>query len=254
MSKIHQKTGSACIICDDPLRVDKNNKNVLKLNYIVFHKTRRQTHAMCDECAVGYLKPLLRIACNNIRKNIKKNIDIIKCPGSYYSEKRNQCCFSVRLSSLIIKNELSISIDIFKINYVLTEKNSFLCLDEKCGQVVDVDNNYNNFKLSCPGCKYTWCRQCLVQPFHYYKTCIQYEMDNKSTDNAKFIWNMKDKGLLKFCPQCKVPTEKNTGCNKLICSSWLCSRINIDYDHYNNTGVGGCSGKLWKTEDYNVLN
>ena len=87
----------------------------------------------------------------------------------------------------------------------------------------------------------------------------------KKSENV-FSLNLKDrkirfvqkrKGKLKFCPQCKVPTLKNNGCNKMVCIRchikwcWLCTDTNIDYDHYNSGNVGRCSGKLWEGVDEN---
>ena len=65
---------------------------------------------------------------------------------------------------------------------------------------------------------------------------------------------MKTKGLLKFCPQCKVPTIKNKGCSKMHCVKcdcswcWLCNKVGVDYPHYNSNNNDRCSGKLWEGE------
>ena len=107
------------------------------------------------------------------------------------------------------------------------------------------------------GCKITWCKDCLITPYHEYKSCIEVEYENKKSENGKFIWDMNNKGLLKFCPDCKAPSIKNNGCNKMICSNcnviwcWLCLTTQIDYDHYNTILSGLCKGKLWEGVDSN---
>lgn len=246
MSKIHKKTGSVCMICDEPYE-----------RSIMFHKTKRQTHTLCLECGTGYLKPILRMACNNVRKNIRNGVDNIKCPGSYHSASRNQCRHIIKLSNIKIP-DCDISMDIFRLVYTLSSPHIYMCPDEKCGQVVDVDPGFHGNMLRCQGgCEITWCRMCLVQPFHSGKSCIEYEAENKNTENGNFIWEMNKRGKLKFCPQCKAATFKNNGCNKMICSlcgvkwCWLCTSTGIDYDHYNSGNIGRCSGKLWEGVDEN---
>lgn len=247
MSKLHKKTGSTCMLCNEQSQ-----------NSIIFHKTRRQTHLTCLECGLGYLKPILRTIGNNLRKNIRNNVEeLVKCPGSIHSLHRNLCRKSLKLKNITIP-DCDISLDIFRINHVLSTPTVYMCPDEKCGQLVDVDIYFTLDKISClSGCGTTWCRQCLAQPYHEMKSCVEFEAENKNTENGRFIWEMKSKGLLKFCPLCRTPTIKNSGCNKMVCSNcqvkwcWLCTAYGIDYDHYttleNTEGV--CRGKLWQGTD-----
>ena len=200
MSKLHKKTGSKCIICDELL--DKNNS-------INFHKTRRQTHSLCIDCGIGYLSPLLTQATNNIRKNLRNGV--VKCPGSIYGEHRNMCKFTTNFSCLNVP-ECEISLDLFRLNYVLNTPNRYICPEMKCGQVVDVDPGYIGNNLVCYTCKTTWCRQCIISPYHMGKSCIEEEADNKNTDNGKLIWELKNEGKLKFCPVCRSPCIKENGC------------------------------------------
>ena len=249
MSKLHKKTGSACMLCDSTE------------NIIIFHKTRRQTHGLCVDCGVGYLKPILAQTTNNVRKNIRHRSEIIKCPGSIYSEHRNLCKHECSLLYLVIP-DCDISLDFFRLTYVLQNNNTFICPEMKCGQVVEVDPAYISNKLVCHGgCNTSWCRDCLTSPFHAGKSCIEVEADNKNTENGKHIWDLKSEGKLKFCPQCRAPCIKHNGCNKMVCGSchrkwcWLCMTPDIGYDHYNSVGVGACTGKLWQgvDEDGNAI-
>jgi hypothetical protein len=245
MSKIHIKTGSKCIICDENY-----------FNGIIFHKTRRQTHGVCLYCGIGYLKPLIKQASNNVRKNIRTNVDLFNCPGSYHGETRNQCKHTRKFSTLCIP-ECEISLYLFRLVYSLSSDTIVMCLEEKCGQVIDI-SGYGSNKLVCQvGCKKSWCKICLVQPYHEGKSCLEYELENSNSDNGKFINEMREKGKLKFCPQCKAPTFKHSGCNKMICSvcnikwCWLCVSVGIDYDHYNQQNDNSCNGRLWEGVDEN---
>ena len=246
MSKIHKKTGYMCIICDEPITGQNNS--------FIFHKTRRQTHSLCIDCGISYLKPILKNILNNIRINIRKNVDMIKCPGSYHSLKRNSCKCIKQLKDLVIPESI-ISLDIFRIIYTLSNPGTYLCQDEKCGGVIEIDPQYFGNNVKCIGCKTTWCKECLVTPFHEGKSCIEVEAENKISDNGKFIYEMKKQGLLKFCPQCRVTSIKNDGCNKMVCFRcqvtwcWLCENANVGYDHYNMNLVGSCNGKLWQGVD-----
>lgn len=246
MSKLHKKTGSVCIICDEPTE-----------KTILFHKTRRQTHSLCIDCSVGYLRPLIVNATNNIRKNIRVDVDKIKCPGAFHGEARNQCKKTVTFSSLQLP-ECEISLDLFRLTYVLSTYNAYICPEMKCGQVVEVDTEYNGSNLLCHGgCQTTWCRNCLISPFHDGKSCLEVEAENNKTENGKCIWKMKQEGKLKFCPRCKAPCIKYNGCNKMVCGSchvkwcWLCTEPDIDYDHFKSGRVGKCTGKLWEGLDEN---
>jgi hypothetical protein len=248
MSKLHKKTGSACLICDESLT---------KEYCIIFHKTRRQTHSLCLDCGIGYLKPIIVQATNNIRKNIYNGSNVIKCPGSIHCEHRNLCKHTTTFCSLVIP-KCDISMDVFKLQYVILTPNAYICPEMKCGQVVNVDPYYTDNNLVChDGCLTSWCRNCLISPYHNHKSCIEVEAENKNTENGKLIWDLKQKGELKFCPQCRAPCIKNNGCNKMLCTfcnvkwCWICKDSDIDYDHYNFGGVGDCKGKLWQGVDIN---
>ena len=203
MSKIHKKTGSTCIICDESLTKD---------NSITFHKTRRQTHSLCLDCGVEYLSPILIQATKNVRKNMRKGVDKIKCPGSIHGEHRNICKYITTFSSLHIP-ESKISLDVFRLNYVLQTPNVYICPDINCGQLVDIDHEYNGNNLICyGGCMTSWCRHCLISPYHNGKSCIEAEAENNNTENGKLIFELKNQGKLKFCPICRSPCIKDNGC------------------------------------------
>jgi hypothetical protein len=138
--------------------------------------------------------------------------------------------------------------------------NAYICPEMKCGQVVEVDKGYTGIDLGCygGGCQTTWCRNCLISPFHNGKSCVEVEAENNNTENGKYIWQMKNQGKLKFCPRCKAPSIKYNGCNKMVCGAchvrwcWLCKEIGIGYEHFNSERVGKCNGKLWEGNELPV--
>lgn len=247
MSKLHAKTGSTCMLCEET----PNNR-------IVFHRTRRQTHAVCLDCGIGYLKPLLTQATNNICKNIRKDNDVIKCPGTVKGLTRNMCRHKISLGNLLIP-ECEISADITRIIYVMKTPTAYICPEAKCGKVIVIQEEYTGNNIMChDGCKTSWCRNCLISPFHTGKSCIEIEAETSKTENGKLIWELYSEGKLKYCPCCREPCIKNSGCNKMLCAScgktwcWLCLTLNIEYEHYNRNNQTACTGKLWhgvNTED-----
>ena len=244
MSKIHQKTGSVCLICDEEIGDGKLT--------VLLHRTRRQTHNLCLPCAVGYLHPILESITRNLRQNIRRNVQYVDCPGAYHSILRNRCQCKVDVTKIVLPSVLSLSTDLFRISHVLRSPNVFLCPDEKCGNAMEVDPNFYELNLHCRECKVTWCRQCLVSPYHDRKTCLEHEVESSSSDNAQYISLMVKKGLIKYCSGCKAPTFRPGGCNKMSCDRcktkwcWLCLKAGIDYEHFNSNGKEKCSGKLWE--------
>lgn len=244
MSKIHKKTGNTCLICDE------------KSELITIHKTRRQTHVLCYHCFENYTQPFLNIMFDNLRRNIRRNIQMVKCPGSYHSALRNQCCHKFDITKLVIPEKLNIHTNIFRIKYILECPNTFLCPNKDCGNIVEVDIHYPGNNISCVICETNWCRQCLISPYHKNKSCLEHELAEQKGDNAKFILDMQAQNKLKLCPCCKSPIYRDGGCNKMACVScgtkwcWICKKANITYTHFNSDNT--CSGRLWEGVDTNI--
>jgi len=198
------------------------------------------------------MKPILKQITNNLRKNIRRDASIFKCPGSINGKMRNQCCKKLTLKSLKIDVKWEMYTDILRITHVLESNNRYVCPSEKCGNIVEVYSNDYDYNTRCNECKTQWCRMCACVPNHEGMSCIENEAKNSKTENGKYIWSMRKSGNLKFCPQCKTPTLKNGGCNKMVCCTcklkwcWLCKTQNVDYDHYNIANKLPCGNKLWE--------
>lgn len=241
MSKIHTKTGKSCLICTDET-----------IDGLILHKSRRQTHAMCGDCAKGYLNPIIKRLTDNLRKNIRHKINILKCPGSYRGEQRNLCRCEVDITKLDINPKWDMYTDIFRIKFTLESNNRYVCPERKCGNIVETHPQDDNNRIDCSECKTNWCKVCLSQPYHIGMSCIENESKENKTENGKYIWSLRTSGKLKFCPRCRAATLKNGGCNKMICEScdlkwcWLCNSQDIDYDHYNANSGTNCGDRLWE--------
>lgn len=234
-----------CICCDE----------LLLDNYVFLHKTRRQRHALCNNCGVGYIKPKL----DNIRQKLCNGInfkidDTIVCPGTYHGNMRNQCKHKINIRDINIDNNSDLYTDLLRIIYVLNNPELCICPNKDCGNIVEAIDNC----VKCNNCNYNWCKWCYSIPYHDDINCVEYEYKNFSNENNSYILKLYKEGKLKFCPQCNAYTTKDkdkddndVGCNKITCIycninwCWLCGEKNIDYSHFNSMGNGSCSNKLW---------
>jgi hypothetical protein len=191
---------------------------------------------------------------------MKNYVINIKCPGTTYSNIKNQCNVSVKITDIIIpkvsllETELSIMFCLWSSYY------NVLCVNESC---YAVKNTFDmNDKLHCGTCDTEWCKKCLCSPYHDGQTCIEYENVSANTDISRYVLEKISIQEMKYCPGCKVPIEKTknehgkfVSCNKMVCENcgikwcWLCEQKNIDYDHNNEKNNTPCSNHLWKDVD-----
>ena len=237
--KLDKKT--KCLICEE------ENENTIFL-----HKTRRQTHILCNDCGTQYLTPEIKKITKNLRNNIKNKINYIKCPGCVGGALRNMCNFSVDITKIKFPKNHNLITDIFRITYVLTNPNVTLCPNPICGNIVEFLPFEFSGKTICSACSFVWCRNCNIKPYHENISCIKYQLSENKSENIKYIKQLNIDGSLKFCPLCNTPTIKKEGCNKIVCSNcdikwcWLCSETKIDYSHFNSNGKNKCANKLWE--------
>ncbi|KIR76730.1 E3 ubiquitin-protein ligase RNF216 [Cryptococcus gattii EJB2] len=114
----------------------------------------------------------------------------------------------------------------------------FRCMNETCGQVT--------------------CRKCRRKE-HIPKTCE--EMDKERTLNRRHaVEDAMSAALIRNCPKCTKPFVKDSGCNKIICttcrtmSCYVCRKIITGYEHFDrqtsNCTAARDKGKcrLWDSE------
>lgn len=104
------------------------------------------------------------------------------------------------------------------------EDKVFKCLNQEC------------LKESCRLCK---------EPNHIPLKCN--EVEKQSATNMRTYIEMKvSEAMLRICPRCKKRFYKAYGCNKMTCTCgttmcYVCRKPDIDYDHFDNAGNGGCA-------------
>ncbi|XP_040567818.1 uncharacterized protein [Lepeophtheirus salmonis] len=84
------------------------------------------------------------------------------------------------------------------------------CPTINCGGVYKITNESKN-KLTCLECFKDICTRCKVE-YHEYLTCEMFQRGEKND-----LEELRQKGVLRPCPECKAPIEKNGGCSTVIC-------------------------------------
>ena len=212
-----------CPICGD--LIENNKNNVIKL----------------DKCGDEYC-----INCwyNYIQSKIEEGYVNIKC--------MNYDCQEILNKEFILKiikdnDKLIKKYDKFsKKLEILNNPNKKFCPYKNCdsyGEKID-----NNKYIKCKN-GHKFCFICLKE-WHGNKPC------EKKEDEEINKWK-KDK-ILKKCPNCKIWTEKNEGCNHMTCAEckyqwcWLCNQ-KYTINHYKE---GKCNGLLFykPSSDNNPFN
>ena len=106
--------------------------------------------------------------------------------------------------------------------------------------------------MVCDACGLSYCYEHANQ--HPHETCLEFIRRTSREDSVSTTF-IKEQLKCKNCPRCSFPTEKNRGCNHMICVScradwcWLCgsdiSRSATGHDpdhHYSPTNCFGCMG------------
>ncbi|XP_064486439.1 E3 ubiquitin-protein ligase RNF144A-like [Ornithodoros turicata] len=107
--------------------------------------------------------------------------------------------------------------------------------------------NGNSSPVHCAKCKLTFCSEC-KERWHAYQTCDEFR--KQLSDDELPSLPGEDLGLIKRCPHCRVPIERDEGCAQMMCKRcrhvfcWYCL-ASLDDDfllrHYDK---GPCKNKL----------
>lgn len=227
--KNHSK--AVCLICES------------KDDLILLHKSVRSSHKLCLSCLEKYIQPYIK----NFYSNHKIKTDLtFPCCGDWKCRRNNECKQLIELNKLSIPEQSNLYTDLLKIQ-LLKHKHTSMC--PNCTNVILVNINYIG-KIEC-SCGQSYCRGCGHSPYHEEKSCAQNTLHISSDPDVKFISELIRRKLVKLCPHCQYPIEKDAGCNKMKCDychciwCWLCEKTISDYDHFS---LGQCQNKLWILE------
>eukprot|EP00122_Pirum_gemmata_P002336 Pgem_evm1s2106 len=100
---------------------------------------------------------------------------------------------------------------------------------DKPGKIIILQQEF----IACDACDFHWCFEC-HSPQHAGITC----KDNNKTGKKSFQWKKKK---ARTCPNCKVPIQRNKGCDHMVCVMcktdfcYICGK-----PYVNGAHVGSC--------------
>ncbi|XP_047517343.1 uncharacterized protein LOC125057600 isoform X1 [Pieris napi] len=188
--------------------------------------------------------------CSFCTKCMKSYVEFEVCNGAYeVSCPDARCSTSAALSideisKLVNSNLLEKHIK-FRINHeVAMDAMRAFCPRPGCDTIVQVRAAS---PAHCPNCKHDFCSQC-NQEWHGGITCEAAAASSSMGGAGAPL--LADSELIKLCPMCRVPIEKDEGCAQMMCKRckhvfcWYCL-ASLDDDfllrHYDK---GPCKNKL----------
>jgi len=104
--------------------------------------------------------------------------------------------------------------------HLKSDPNSRWCPQPKCGvgMIGDMKDSKNPM-LQCPKCKFRFCFNCKTDEFHTGSTCEDFQEWKKLNGKADVLFSEWSQKYVKICPKCRVPIEKNGGCDHMTCRS-----------------------------------
>lgn len=255
--KFHTINKNYCLGCGDNLEEDQT--------FIVLHKTRRQSHGLCSECLIVYLRGEIRdklaekhpdpfiTCCGNIKKKsvCTERINLIPYATQTQLSRREDNLLDSIMK--VVESDKNLRHD-FMIWYCMTDPNSKMCPWDNCQNIIlDLSNDMKI--INCPYCNRDFCRQCNVFPAHTGRCDMSAAINLLyAGPSGDFFKGLIESGKAKLCPNCSCIIEKTNGCNHMKCQKcnehfcWRCGdSISSDYMiHYDSvTGVESCRGRLF---------
>jgi len=184
-------------------------------------------HAMCHECWGGYL-----------RSALSDGKTLFRCPGP-------KCMHMLPESAilpLIDDPKLPGKLRRWQCQEMVKRAGFLFCPNQRCGKMImPVNGGWREFGSGRAGCTCgtRWCGGCQGE-IHYPVSCDAWEIFNTSRAviNLRKDFRLEDittkppdmiRIKTKSCPKCRVPWEKNGGCNHFTCTCghefcWICLR------------------------------
>ena len=214
----------------------QNICSICNSNFISTNKNTVESckHSFCDNCWYNFLEV-----------KIKENkLSFIKCLNYECPEKLSD---EFIIDLLQNNNDLIQKYKGYKFELdIINDPNKKLCPFPNCDSYLIIKNE--KFKVVTCKNKHTYCFFCLEKP-HGKLPCKE-KLDNSMIEFAK-------NNFIKRCPKCSIITQKNEGCNHIICPKcnyqwcWLCNG-EYSVEHYRE---GKCKGyQFYKPKNENDIN
>jgi len=190
-------------------------------------------HSYCNSCWYDFFSVKIQ----------ENQLTSIKCLNNECQKKLNDTFIMNLLNN---NNELIKKYNKYKLEYeILNNPNKKSCPFPNCDSYLELKNPKVK-NVTCLN-NHTFCFFCLQKP-HRKLPCKE-KLD-------KSIIEFSKKNFVKRCPNCYIVTEKNSGCNHIICAKckyqwcWLCNE-KYTYEHYLE---GKCRGyQFFRPKDENEI-
>ncbi|XP_063363118.1 E3 ubiquitin-protein ligase lubel isoform X1 [Cydia amplana] len=188
--------------------------------------------------------------CAYCTKCMKAYVEFEVCNGAYEVSCPDARC---RVGAALALEEISLLVDAsvmekhlkFRLNHeVAMDANRAFCPRVGCDTVVSLRAAS---PAHCPTCRHDFCSQC-NQEWHGSMSCEAAAASSSMAGAGAPL--LPDSELIKLCPMCRVPIEKDEGCAQMMCKRckhvfcWYCL-ASLDDDfllrHYDK---GPCKNKL----------
>eukprot|EP00746_Dinoflagellata_sp_MGD_P164810 gnl/MRDRNA2_/MRDRNA2_93694_c0_seq1.p1 gnl/MRDRNA2_/MRDRNA2_93694_c0~~gnl/MRDRNA2_/MRDRNA2_93694_c0_seq1.p1 ORF type:complete len:700 (+),score=116.74 gnl/MRDRNA2_/MRDRNA2_93694_c0_seq1:293-2101(+) len=187
-------------------------------------------HSLCAECWGNYAE--VKVADRALP---------IECPES--SCKMKVCDTLLRrvLSASSWKKLQDIEDDIA----VLEHPSLMYCQNPMCGRILHVKAGSINAACECGG---VWCVLCKDES-HWPASCEEKRWYDRMFDRNETRLDQNGTDVIKCCPQCWVPIEKNGGCSHMRCRicgydfCWTCG--SFGKGNYHPPGQFTCTPTDW---------
>ncbi len=221
------KNINICKICEEAIE----NEQEIKRN-----KCRYCLEIFCDYCYYNYLK-----------ESIIRGKPNVTCPNCIHILKEGKIIQKLYETCNEYKSETPKLINILKKNIlrveILQNKNMRFCPIINCDSYAKRENENDNFVKCLKG--HEFCFKC-GKKWHKDEKCENEEEIDELFEKYKKKYNSKE------CPNCKIITNKNGGCNHIKCTychidwCWICGEIfKSTEEHYNNPNNNKCFERMF---------
>lgn len=186
-------------------------------------------HTFCSECIMRMIEVDIKSFAFNK----------ISCPQSDCRQKLSDKFIVSKLkkeaSNDLLKSYRKLRSD----NEIINNSTKLPCVKPGCNNILKVDNKHKKQTRVCSKCRTSFCGACRQ---------IDHENSICSADSESNFKQFKNNYMIANCPACKIPVEKESGCNHMTCGicgyqfCWIC-RGKYSSNHYTmGNYLFGCPG------------
>ncbi|UJR32555.1 hypothetical protein I4U23_020016 [Adineta vaga] len=162
-------------------------------------------HTFCHSCLTAYFDTYFDVT-------ISFDAFKLSCPLQHCNE---VCLIRDIVSILGFERMARLAMIAFQIYIRRGDSNLVQCMGIDCKQVYRPSNCTSMY--FCDQCIKVYCTSCEVE-YHTGMTCEQYKKLHDEKDEDTILAYNLGKLSYKYCPKCRTPIDKYTGCNAVRCT------------------------------------